>query len=75
MLVDDILFCDFRTLMFHAKTSSIEALFLIVGSNKDGARETSLSMDKYFQTKFSYQRIQLGWIINTRTMTVRLTEE
>ena len=75
MFVDDILFCKIRSLMSQAMSTSIEVLFLIFGVDDVTSRETSLSMDKYFQTNCSYLRIQLGSILNTRTMSVYLASE
>ena len=50
MFVDDSLFYEIRSLIPQSTIASIEALFLIFGVDNVTARETSLSMDKYFQT-------------------------
>ena len=75
MCVDDCLFFETRTLMPHSMAASIEALFFIFCAKKDEDLETSFSMNKYFQTEYSYQRIQMGRIINTKNMVVCLTDE
>ena len=38
------------------------------------ARQNSLSLDKNFQSIYSYERIQLGKLVNLRTMTISITE-
>ena len=75
MCVDDCLFFKTSTLMPHSMAASIEAPFFIFCAKKDEDLETSFSMNKYFQTEYSYQRIQMGRIINTRNMVVCLTDE
>ena len=50
MFVDDSVFYEIRSLIPQSTIAGIEALFLIFGVDNVTARETSLSMDKYFQT-------------------------
>ena len=54
---------------------SIETLFFIVSPYKDWTRGNFLNMDKDFQTKWSFQQIQLVRSINRCTISVRLTDE
>ena len=75
MFVDDTLFCEIRHLIPQSTATSIEILFLIFSVDEATARDTSFSMDKDFQTHYSYLRIQLGRILNTRTMSVCHTDE
>ena len=62
-------------MILFAMTARIDKLFLIFGTPKQLSRETSLSIDKYFQTKYLYKRTQLEYTINTRTMSVMLANE
>ena len=54
--------------------ASIEALYIIVGFPETDLRQNALSLDKYFESTCSYKRIQLEIAINTRKMSVALTE-
>ena len=38
-------------------------------------RRSNLSMDKYYEVKCSYIQVQLGYIINTRKITVGMRSE
>ena len=74
MFVDDSLFAQIRDLIKHALTASIEALQIVLSFPDLERRQNALSLDKYFETTCSYKRIQLGINVNTRTMTVGLTD-
>ena len=74
MFVDDSLFAQIRDIIKHAMAASIEALYIVLGFPDLERRQNALSLDKYFETTCSFQRIQLGINVNTRTMTVGLTE-
>ena len=73
MFVDDSLFAQIRELIKHTMAASIEALYIVLGFPDLERRQNALSLDKYFETTCSYERIQLGINVNTRTMTVGLT--
>lgn len=75
MFVDDSLFVQIRELIKHAMAASIEALFIILGFPETEKRQNPLSLDKYFESVCSYERIQLGMNVNTRMMSVGLTEK
>jgi len=55
--------------------ASIEALYIILGFSEVDKRQDALSLDKYFESVCSYERIQLGVNINTRTMSIGLTDK
>ena len=75
MFVDDSLFAQIRSVMPHSMAASIEALYIILGFPDVQIRQDPLSIDKYFESICSFQRIQLGISLNTRTMSLRLTEK
>ena len=75
MFVDDSLFAQIRPIMKHAMAASIEALHIILGFPDIEKRQNPLSLDKYFESICSYERIQLGININTRKMTLSLTNK
>ena len=75
MFVNDCLFVETREYIYVALAASIEALYIIFGSPDEYLRQNPLSLDKYYQSICSYQRIQLGKQINTRTMMVSITKE
>ena len=74
MFVDDSLFAQIRNLMPHSMASSIEALYIILGFPDVEIRQDPLSLDKYFESTCSFQRVQLGINLNTRKMTLSLTD-
>ena len=75
MFVDDSLFCQTRDTIKHSMAASIEALYIILGFPNTEVRQNALSLDKYFDSVCSHERIQLGILINTRTLSVSLTEK
>ena len=54
--------------------ASIEALYIILGFPEIEKRQDPLSLDKCFESVCSYQRTQLGINVNTRRMSISLTE-
>ena len=66
---------EIRAYICLAIVASIEALFLIFGRPMPEFRKSPLSMEKFLQAECSYEKIQLGKLINTRTMTVQMTPE
>ena len=74
IFVDDSLFAIVASIIKHVMTTSIEAFYLVLGLPDDLVRQNPLSLDKYFQSIASYQRIQLGKPVNTRTMSVGITD-
>ena len=75
MFVDDNLFAQVRDKIKHAMAASIEALHIILGFPDIEKRQNPLSLDKYYESICSFDRIQLGININTRSMSIRLTEK
>ena len=75
MFVDDSLFVQTRDQMKHAMAASIEALHIILGYPDTDIRQNPLSLDKYYESTCSFERIQLGITINTRRMTLALTKK
>ena len=58
-----------------AIVASIEALFRIFCHPQPEFRNSPLSMKKFLQAMCSYEKIQLGKILNTRIMTVCMTDK
>ena len=75
MFVDDSLFAQTKNKMKHAMAASIEALYMILGYPDVEIRQNPLSLDKYFESTCSYKRMQLGIDVNTRKMSLGLTEK
>ena len=75
MFVDNSLFAQTRNNIKHAMAASIEALHVILGYPDLEVRQNPLSLDKYFESSCSYERVQLGITINTRNMTIALTDK
>ena len=75
MFVDDSLFAQTRDRFKHAMAASIEALHIILGYPELDVRQNPLSLDKYFESTCSYERVQLGIKVNTRTMSLSLTDK
>ena len=75
MFVDDSLFAQTRDRIKHAMAASIEALHIILGYPNLDVRQNPLSLDKYFESTCSYERVQLGIKVNTRTMSLSLTDK
>ena len=71
--VDDTLMADVRRHILTAMAASLEALFLLLGYPCE-FRRSPLSMDKFYQAQCSWEKEQLGLIINTRTMTISLPQ-
>ena len=74
MFVDDSLFAQTRESIKHAMAASIEALYIILGFTDTERRQDPLSLDKYFELVCSYKRTQLGIDINTRRISISLTD-
>ena len=70
MFVDDNLFAQIKENMKHAMAASIEALYIILGFPETDKRQDPLSLDKYYESICSYDRIQLGFQVYTRKMTI-----
>ena len=75
MFVDDNLYANYRHLLRRMMAASIEALFVILGTPAPLERQCCLAMDKFLKTKCSFERTQLGFLINTRTMMVTLPSD
>ena len=73
--VDDNLMAEIRGYIKYAIVASIEALFILLGFPETEKRRLALSIDKFLKSDCSYQRVQLGFVVNTRLMTVSLPED
>jgi len=73
--VDDNCIAEIRPRMPQAMAASVESLFAILGQPDILSRRSPLSMDKYYQAECSYTKKQLGYLINTRLMTVTFPNE
>ena len=58
-----------------AQAASIESLFRILGFSDTKSRRTPLSDDKYYREKYSFKKVQLGYLINSSSMTVSFEED
>ena len=72
MFVDDNLMANILRLMKQTMAASIESLLIILGFSETDKRRFALSLDKYFKTMCSWEREQLGLLVNTREMIVSL---
>ena len=75
MFVDDNLYTEIRDNIKLAIVASVEVLFLILGFPEDHKRINNISLDKFYEFVCSYNRVQLGKRLNTRTMLVSLSSE
>ena len=75
MFVDDSLYVHIEQVIRHSMAASIEALYMVLGYPDITTRQDALSLDKFLQSVYSYQRDQLGVLINTRSMTIGLAEQ
>ena len=75
MFVDDNLMADIWEYLRPALAASTEALFILLSFPEETLRKSPLSIYKYYESLCSYSRKQLGYLINTRQLTVEITEE
>ena len=75
MFVDDNLIAETDDNMLQAMAASIEALFLVTGPDKSKIKRSNLSMDKFYQATCAPVKEQLGIIIDTNKMIVRMTSQ
>ena len=75
MFVNNNLFAKVKETTKHATAANIEVLYIVIGFPEIEKRQNPLSLDKYFESLCSYERIQLGIDIKTREMSVGLTEK
>ena len=73
MLVDDNLYAETRDNIKKAIVTNIEAIFLILGFSEDHKRVNTISLDKFYESVCSYDRVQLEKRLNTKTMLVSLS--
>ena len=74
MCVDDFLFTNVACIIKHAIAANIEAIYLVLGFPDELVRQNPLSLDKYFQSIASHERVQLRKLVNTQTMSVGITD-
>ena len=75
MHVDDNLISDIQPHIEDAMAASIDSNFQVLGNPEPKLRKTSLAEDKFFKTALASLRGQLGLLIDTRRLTVGITEE
>ena len=75
MFVDDNILADIWKLLRPTLAASVEDLFILLGFPEEELRKSPLLMDKYFESLCSCIRKQLGYLINTRELTVAIAEE
>ena len=75
MQLDDNLMKDVLPQINHSIVASIDAIFQVLGTPDPTTRKTSLSEEKFVKTALSSRRDQLGVSINTRSLTISITEE
>jgi len=73
--VDDNTIAEVRPRMRQAMAASAESLFHLIGHPDTTQRRSPLSMEKYYQAQCSHVKKQLGYLIDTRTMTVSFPTE
>ena len=71
MFIDDSLFAQIRELIKHAMAASIEALYIILGFPDTERRQDPRSLDKYFESVYSFKKTKIGVDINTRNSLLR----
>ena len=74
MFVDDSLFVVTALIIKCVMAASSEALYIVLGFPNLTSRQSPLSLDKYPQSVCSYERIQLGKFINSRSMNFGITK-
>ena len=75
IFVDDTLMVDTWEHLRSSLAASVEALFTLLGFPEDHIMKSPLSINKYYEILWSYSRKQLGYLINSRKLTVAITEE
>ena len=70
MFVDDNHIADIYPRIRLAQAASIEGLFRLLGFPEKHLRRSVLSEDKYFEQACGPIKLQLGYRVNTRSMTV-----
>jgi len=73
--VDDNHIADVFPRIRIAQAASIEGLFQLLGFPEAQFRRSVLSEDKYYEQACSYTKLQLGYLVNTRTMSVGFSTE
>jgi len=68
--VDDNHMADIFPRIRIAQAASIEGLFQILGFPETEFRRSVLSEDKYFEQACSFSKLQLGYLVDTRSMSV-----
>ena len=73
--VDDCMYADTGTYLLQTVSASVLALYIVLGfPDKERGIRDCVSWEK-FQSTFTYTRKTLGWIINSRRLTVGLPDE
>ena len=72
MYIDDNLVVDTWERLRITLACSIETLFDILGYPEKYLYKSPLSLDKYFDSKYSYIRKKLGYSIDTRNLIISI---
>jgi len=76
MHVDDNLYAEVGIArMQMAMRYSIQALHLVMGGDDPATRPRLVDMDKFFREPVGHRRTQLGSVIDTRLLTVTISED
>ena len=73
--VDDNLMAETQEYIRYAIVASIKALFILLGFPEAEKRRVALSAEKFIKSACSYKRVQLGILVDTRSMTVSLPDD
>ena len=72
MFVDDNLVANIRSCILADVNASIESLFLLLGFPEEALRPMAIALDKFMDRQLSHLRLQLGFMLDTRSMQVFL---
>ena len=75
IFVDNNLMADTWENLRPALATSVKALFILLGYPEEELRKSPLSMDKYYESLYSYCRKKLGYLTDTRKLIVAITKE
>ena len=72
--VDDNMMADIGRRMPNTLASALEAIYTVMGEPLLRLRQCAVALDKWLKLQVSYCLVLLGLVINTRTMTVGVTD-
>ena len=74
MFVDDNIVANLRGCILADINASIESLFLLLGFPDEALRPMAIALDKFMDLPLSHLRLQLGFMLDTRSMRVYLPQ-